>query len=187
MDGTGRYSGLSRANHWVTVLLVVAMLALGLTASEAPNETAEEYILGIHVSLGFFAFLFVVWRVAYRLYEGFPPAIAETKGERLAAYVVHRLLLVVLLLQVLTGPLYLFTEGEPVSVFGWFSVSLPLESSEAVHELMEEIHVVLGVYLIPALLLLHVAGAIRHYLAGTAARVPRQATVDRSASTSTAA
>ncbi len=48
----------------------------------------------------------------------------------------------------------------------WVSVSLPLESSEAIHELIEEIHVVLGVYVIPGLLLLHIAGAVRHYLAG---------------------
>lgn len=166
MDRTGRYSGLSAANHWVTVLLVVSMLVLGLAASEAPTDDTEDYIIGIHVSLGFFAFLFVLWRVAYRLYEGFPATVGETAPERWAAWLVHRLLLIVLILQVLTGPLYLFTEGEAVDVFGWFSVSLPLRSPEAVHELMEEIHVILGVYIIPGLLLLHIAGAIRHYLAG---------------------
>lgn len=165
MDRMGRYSGLSTTNHWITVILVVSMLVLGLVASEAPNDTTEDYVIGIHISLGFFAFLFIVWRVAYRLYEGFPPAIAGTAPERWAAYLVHRSLLIVLTLQVLTGPLYLFTEGDAVNVFGWFSVSLPLESSEAIHELIEEIHVVLGVYVIPGLLLLHIAGAIRHYLA----------------------
>ena len=166
MDRTGRYSGLSATNHWITVVLVVAMLVLGLAASEAPNDTVEDYVIGIHISLGFFAFLFIVWRVAYRVYEGFPPAIAGTAPERWAAYLVHRGLLIVLTLQVLTGPLYLFTEGDAVNVFGWFSVSLPLESSEAIHELIEEIHVVLGVYVIPGLLLLHIGGAIRHYLSG---------------------
>lgn len=178
MDRTGRYSGLSTANHWVTVLLVISMLVLGLAASEAPAENAEDYILGIHVSLGFFVFLFVVWRVAYRLYEGFPATVGETEPERWTAWLVHRLLLIVLILQVLTGPLYLFTEGEAVDVFGWFSVSLPLRSSEAVHELMEEIHVVLGVYVIPGLLFLHIAGAIRHYLAGDSSAEAQKPPVD---------
>lgn len=179
MDRMGRYSGLSTTNHWITVILVVSMLVLGLVASEAPNDTVEDYVIGIHISLGFFAFLFIVWRVAYRLYEGFPPAIAGTALERWAAYLVHRSLLIVLTLQVLTGPLYLFTEGDAVNVFGWFSVSLPLESSEAIHELIEEIHVVLGVYVIPGLLLVHIAGAIRHYLSGHDAEEAQRVRADR--------
>lgn len=170
MDRTGRYSALATVNHWITVILVIAMLTLGLAADEAPSETIEDYVIGIHVSLGFFAFLFIAWRVAFRLYEGFPAAVGGSKAERWGAYLVHRGLLVVLALQVLTGPLYLFTEDEPVDVFGWFSISLPLGSPEAIHELIEEIHVVLGAYVIPALLLLHIAGAIRHYL--TTERVP---------------
>jgi len=164
MNLSPRYSGLSTINHWITVLLVIAMLALGLVAAEAPTEIAEEYVLGVHISLGFFAFFFIVWRIAYRLREGFPPTLESTATERWAAYVVHRLLLVVLALQVLTGPLYLFTEGEGVNVFGWFSVYLPLESLEAIHEPMEEIHKIVGAYVIPLLLLLHIAGAIKHYL-----------------------
>lgn len=179
MDRMGRYSGLSATNHWITVILVVSMLVLGLAASEAPNDTTEDYVIGIHISLGFFAFLFIMWRVAYRLYEGFPPTIGGTAPERWAAYLVHRSLLIILMLQVLTGPLYLFTEGDAVNVFGWFSVSLPLEGSEAIHELMEEIHVVLGVYVIPGLLLLHIAGAIRHYLAGNDAMEVQRVRADK--------
>jgi cytochrome b561 len=51
-----------------------------------------------------------------------------------------------------------------MNVFGWFSVCLPLESLSIIHEPMEWFHVNVGVYLLPALLLLHFIGAIRHYL-----------------------
>lgn len=154
------------------------MLVLGLAVKKAPTDDVEAYVLGAHISLGFFAFLFIVWRVAFRLYEGFPPTSGGTRLERWGAYLVHRLLLVVLILQVLTGPLYLFTEGESVDVFGWFSVSLPLGSPEALHELMEEIHEALGAYVIPTLLLLHVAGAIRHYLVADVSPKARQPSAD---------
>lgn len=178
MNRSSRYSGVSTANHWITVILVVAMLLLGFLAAGAPDDTVEEFVMAVHVSLGFFVFLFVVWRVAFRLYEGFPDTtVGETAWERWTAYVVHRLLLIVLTLQVLTGPLYLFTEGEAVNVFGWFSVYLPLERLSGIHELMEVAHVVVGLYVIPALLLLHIAGAVRHYLSnglgGEARDVPR--------------
>lgn len=158
-----RYSGISIINHWLTVLLVVAMLVLGYAASWAPGDETEDYIIGIHISLGFFVFLFIVWRVFFRLYEGFPSPVGNTPFERKAAYMVHRLLIFLLLLQVFTGPLYLFTEGEGVNVFGWFTVSIPLESLSFIHEAMEEVHIATGLVIIPVLLVLHILGAIRHY------------------------
>ena len=158
-----RYSGISIINHWITVLLVTAMLVLGFAAFWAPGEEAEDYIIGIHISLGFFVFLFIVWRVFFRLYEGFPSPVGNTPFERKAAYIVHRLLIGLLLLQVFTGPLYLFTEGEGVNVFGWFTVSIPLEGLSFIHEAMEEVHIATGLVIIPLLLVLHISGAIRHY------------------------
>ena len=80
---------------------------------------------------------------------------STTAPERWLAWAVHRLLLVALVAQVITGPLYLFTEGEGVDVFGWFTVYLPLESLAVIHEPAELVHVVSGLYVIPALIALH--------------------------------
>lgn len=163
MSERNRYSGISTINHWITALLVVSMLVLGLTAGAAPQERIEDYVLGVHIGLGFFVLVFVAWRVVFRLYEGFPANIGTSAAQRWLAYSVHRAILVVLSLQVLTGPLYLFTEGECMNVFGWFAVCVPLESLSAMHEPIEWIHVNVGIYLLPALLALHLLGAIRHY------------------------
>lgn len=159
-----RYSAISTINHWVTAILVVVMLALGYAVAAAPSDVIEDYVLGIHISLGFFVFLFVVWRVLFRLYEGFPANIGETVFERWTAYAVHRLILISLAIMVITGPMYLFTENECVNVFGWFSVCLPLESLSAIHEPMEWIHVNIGKYFLPALLVLHFIGGVRHFV-----------------------
>ena len=158
-----RYSGISTINHWVTAVLVVAMMTLGFVMAAAPSEAVEDYLLGIHISLGFFVFLFVAWRVGYRLYEGFPQNVGKTAVERWAAYVVHRAILILLVLQVITGPMYLFTENECMNVFGWFSICIPLESLSIVHEGMEWMHIMTGLYLLPALLGLHVVGGIKHF------------------------
>lgn len=159
-----RYSGLSTINHWITALLVVAMLTLGYAAAAAPAEAAEDHIMAIHVSLGFFAFLVVVWRVGYRLAAGFAAPVEPAAWQRWTAWAVHRLILVGLLVQVVTGPLYLFTEGEGVNVFGWFTVTVPLSALGFIHEPAEIVHVYLGLYLLPAVLLLHLAGAVHHIL-----------------------
>lgn len=99
----------------------------------------------------------------FRLYEGFPENIGTSALERWTAYIAHRAILVLLTLQVATGPLYLFTENECMNVFGWFSVCVPLEGLSFIHEPMEWLHVNIGIYVLPALLILHFLGAIRHY------------------------
>ncbi len=161
------YSGISIINHWVTALFVIVMLVLGAVASQAPNYGIEDYVLRVHIGLGFFVFFFVLWRVAYRLYEGFPDNLGQSKFEKWAAFLVHRLLLIFLTIQVFTGPLYIFTEGEGMNVFGWFTIKLPLQSLSSVHDLAELIHVILGIYIIPALIMLHFLGAAKHYLTQT--------------------
>ncbi|HEX5677443.1 MAG TPA: cytochrome b/b6 domain-containing protein [Alcanivorax sp.] len=168
------YSGLSRLNHWLTALLVTAMLVLGFAAAGAPGDDTESYLMSLHIGLGFFVFLVVIWRVAYRLYEGFKANTAATAPERWLAWAVHRLLLLALVLQVITGPLYLFTEGEGVDVFGWFTVYIPLQFLSAIHEPAEVVHVISGLYLIPGLIVLHFLGAARHYLADQQQRRPME-------------
>lgn len=161
-QSTTGYSAVSIINHWVTALLVVAMLLLGFMAAAGP-DSAEDFIMSVHVSLGFFVFWFVLWRVGYRLYQGFPPTQGEVRWQRILAAWVHRLVLWLLLLQVFTGPLYLFTENEGVDVFGWFTVMIPLESLAVIHEPMELLHVTNGLYVLPALLLLHIVGAVHYF------------------------
>ena len=164
MNTPRNYSGISTLNHWITALSVVAMLVLGFVAAFAPDENTEDYIMGIHIALGFFVFWFILWRVGYRLYEGFPPSQGKSQLERRAAFWVQSLILLTLTLQVITGPLYIFTEGEAMDVFGWFSVSLPLKSLGVLHEPAESIHVILGTYVLPTLIGLHFLGAVKHYL-----------------------
>ncbi|MGK7294478.1 MAG: cytochrome b [Candidatus Wenzhouxiangella sp. M2_3B_020] len=170
METHSRYSGLSVLNHWIAALGIVAMLTLGLAAGEADSDAAEHYIMGIHVALGFFVMLFVLWRVAWRLYEGFPPDPGADALTRYVGRTTHWALLAVIAVQLLTGPLYLFTEGEGMDVFGWFTFYLPLASLEVLHEPAEEVHKLLGEWILPILLGLHLLGGIRHYLGRRDAR-----------------
>lgn len=166
MDTHARYSGLSILNHWIAALLIVVMLTLGLAAGGADSDAAEHYIMDLHIGLGFFVMLFVLWRVAWRLYEGFPP---DSEADALTRYLgrtTHWALLALIAVQVVTGPLYLFTEGEGMDVFGWFSFYVPLEGLAFLHEPAEEIHKLLGEWVLPLLLGLHLLGGVRHYLTG---------------------
>jgi cytochrome b561 len=165
LNEESRYSGISNLNHWLTALAVVAMWTLGLAAGEAP-DAAEDYIMSIHIGLGFFVLWFVLWRTGWRLFKGFPSSPSRTRFERIAAGTMHRLLLAVLVVLVLTGPMYLFTEGEGMDVFGWFTFYIPMPFGHDVHEAVEEIHKFCGEYLLPGLVGLHLLAAARHWLVG---------------------
>lgn len=156
-----RYTPLSRASHWLSALAITIILTLGFMMVFADSRETKHFAEAAHIAVGFFIFFIVVWRIGLRLFEGFPNP-AQSLLERSARYV-HYALLVVMLLLVISGPLYLFTENEPLSVFGWFNVTLNLRALAALHEPAEEVHKFLGTYLLPALLLLHIAGGIRHF------------------------
>lgn len=161
MLGSTRYSPVSVIGHWITALAVAAMLTLGWAAALAPDEVTEDYIIGFHTSLGFFIVFVVAARVAIRLYEGFAPALGEALWEWILASTVQRTLLLALVVMVITGPMYLFTEHEAIEVFGLFSVYIPLGGLSFLHEPVETVHVVLGLYILPALIGLHLLGAAR--------------------------
>ena len=169
LDREESYSGLSVLNHWLTALLVIAMLTLGLAAGEAP-DAAEDYIMSIHIGLGFFVLWFVLWRSAWRVFEGFSTPDASTGLQRRLAGWMHRLLLLTLLVQVLTGPMYLFTEGEGMNVFGWFTFYIPMPLGDFVHEGVETVHKFLGEYLLPNQIGMHILAAARHWLTRKPAR-----------------
>lgn len=73
----------------------------------------------------------------------------------------------------ITGPLYIFTENEGINVFGWFTVAIPLESLSFLHGPAETLHVINGLYVLPALLLLHIIGAA-HYFATRRSTTPAE-------------
>lgn len=164
MDTQARYSGLSILNHWIAAILVFIMLTLGLMADKAPTDAIESYVMDVHIALGFFVLIVVLWRVGFRILQGFPPKPEAGVLERRLGGLVHRLLLIAILVQVVSGPLYLFTEGEGMDVFGWFQFYIPLSSLSAIHEPVEEIHKITGNWILPALIGIHVVGALHHYL-----------------------
>lgn len=59
--------------------------------------------MSIHIGLGFFVLWFVLWRTGWRLAKGFPSADTGSRLERIAAGAMHRALLAVLLVMVVTG------------------------------------------------------------------------------------
>lgn len=168
-----RYSALSILLHWLIALLVLANLAGGFVASgllesAAAGDRAQGLaMIRLHQSFGLTVLLLSVLRLLLRLFEGFPPLPGHmTATERLLARATHwgfHLLLVAIPLagwmMVSASP-----RGAAITWFGLFPwPRLPTGADAGLADAAGGAHEALAIGAI-ALILLHVAGALKHQL-----------------------
>lgn len=163
-EQTTGYGTLSRFNHWAAALGFMAALALGLTM--ARGGLAREAIGALmdwHKALGVFVFLFGLWRVGWRIAQGFAADAPDTPlWQRRVARVVHVLLLAGTVLMPLSGILMTVAGGRALSVWD-VTLIPPIGEIGWLDALASRIHASLGLF-ITAVLTLHIAAALKHRL-----------------------
>jgi cytochrome b561 len=160
-DSTNSYGSISRFNHWLGALLVLALLAIGLYFDGLPRGDARKFWRGLHIAIGTFASLFLLWRVVWRMRSTSPLALNQAPALKLFSKVVHVLLLAGIATLAITGPLSIWATGRAIPVMGWFAVASPFPAFRELHEPLEEIHGFVAdamLYLIG----LHLLGVIKH-------------------------
>lgn len=156
------YGEISLLNHWVIATFVAVMLTMGLVAGFLPNDDAEDLIIYWHSSLGLILIPLVAWRIGWRIHQRFPSDPKSSKPELIFKRTVQTLLLVAIGLQVITGPLYLWTEAEGLPFFGLFSIPSPFtQEAEALHEFVEFMHKKVANPVFLVLIGIHFAGAVK--------------------------
>ena len=161
-----RYSTVAIWLHWLIAAAVIANLLLGFYHDDF-GKAAERSIMWWHKSIGLTVLVLTVARLAWRLGHRPPPFDPVMKRwEIRLATLIHWLFYLMLVLIPLSGWLVASTGRSPVtSWFGIFDVPpLPLRGEDA-HELMEEVHEILAKLMI-GLIVLHVAGALKHHFEG---------------------
>lgn len=162
-----RWGALAMALHWLSALLVLALLVLGFTMVEAVEDLALKFRLyQLHKSIGFSLFVLVLLRLGWRLTQPVPDLPAELgRHERLLARLTHGGLYALLLAMPVAGWISAGTSplGIRTRIFGLFTLPSPFVPDEALHEISKEAHELLAVLLI-GLVVLHVAAALRHHV-----------------------
>lgn len=173
------YGLVARTLHWLTALLILTLLPLGLLASEWPYDSADRLaqkatLFSLHKTLGLTVFFLALARILWAAIQPRPALLnGEKRLESTLAETVHWLLYAGLVATPLTGwILHASTEG--FAPIWWpFGQSLPLvPKSEAVTSVFAGLHGIAIVVLVGALGL-HVAGALKHHL------IDRDATLQR--------
>ncbi|MCE4225838.1 cytochrome b [Methylobacterium sp. C25] len=167
-----RYSLVAIVLHWASALGVLALVGIGLTMAHAGLTPVRQFQLyQWHKSVGITVLGLTVLRLAWRLFQK-PPAYpaAMPVRERRAASAAHGALYLLLGELPLTGwaVVSLSPFNIPTVLYGlvpWPHLPLAaLVPDQALAEaIVKRVHAY-GAWLLIALLVLHVAAALRHHL-----------------------
>ncbi|MFZ5657400.1 MAG: cytochrome b [Pseudomonadota bacterium] len=159
-----RWGPVSQAFHWISVVLLVAIAAVGLSMEDLPNSPDKIRLYALHKSLGLTLLAIVVLRLLWRLAR---PAPADLPGIapwlRRAASGMHWGLYAMMLAMPLTGWLLNSAEGFPLQWFGLFNLPAIAPESESLAELAEDLHEN-GFWLLVLLATGHVFAALYHHV-----------------------
>ena len=162
------YNGVTKMFHWLTALLILTIIPLGVIANRLPFETSEQlatkaWVFSMHKTLGVAVFFVALLRILWAVTQAKPgPLHPERKLETFAAEVVHWVLYISLVAVPLTG----WIEHAATSGFApiWWPFGQKLffvPESEAIAGAFAGLHWVFGKLMV-ASLLLHIAGALKH-------------------------
>ena len=168
MSGTQTYGTVTKTFHWLTALLILTIVPLGVIANDLPYETNEQLafkaqLFSLHKTLGVIVFAVALARILWALRQTKPaPLHPERKAETWLAETVHWLLYISLVAVPLTGWIHhAATEGFAPILLP-ISQDLPLvPNDEAIAKLFGGLHWLWSKILVGSILL-HIAGALKH-------------------------
>lgn len=170
VNSSETYGSVARVFHWLTALLILTAMPLGVIAHNLPTGSDAEiaravFVFSIHKTVGIAAFFVAILRILWALTQEKPRLLhPDRKLESFAAEVVHWLLYVSLVLVPLSGWLHhAATEGF-AEIWWPFGQDLPFVPNDPhVAEFFGAWHFVFTKVLLVSVLL-HIAGALKHHV-----------------------
>lgn len=157
------YTGTQKALHWLMALLIVAMLAVGLSLPRLAPGPLANVLYEVHKSTGMLVLALALLRLAIRLRRGAPPLDPGLpRWQRLAAGASHAALYLLLIAMPLVGWAATSACCRPVAFLWTVPVTLPVPAGDAVAKPLFALHLALGLTLI-AVVAVHVAAALHHH------------------------
>ncbi|MDG4719283.1 MULTISPECIES: cytochrome b [Thalassospira] len=166
------FGSITKSLHWVMAALFISVFAMGWYMDFLPLGMAKLEWMSRHKSFGVTILTLAVLRIVWRLSEPTPDALGKHAIERLAAKVGHLGLYAVMLAMPLTGWMMSSAANFPVSVFGLFTLPNLVAPDQGLFEAFKTAHFLLS-WVIVALVLGHVAAALKHHF------IDRDATLRR--------
>jgi cytochrome b561 len=157
-DTRQSFGDISIALHW---LAAIAIAYLWLTGPDDHGGSAS-IATQSHIAMGSGLGVFLVARVLWRLASVNPDPLSQSTALNRVASAVKMLLLLDLLLILATGLLGVWFAGQPVRLFDAYQLPDLVGAQAGLVRPMRGLHSLSTNLLLPLLLGLHVAGAVKH-------------------------
>lgn len=162
------YGLIAQLLHWLTAVLILCLLVLGVYMHDLPIDTPEQidqkiWFYSLHKTLGVLAFATAIIRVSWVVTQVHPkPLNGERRFESLLAATIHWVLYGSIIFMPLTGWLH-HAALEGFAPIWWpFSQDLPFVPKDpALAAVLGLAHKV-NAFLLMGSLALHIAGALKH-------------------------
>ena len=163
------YGWLAIGLHWFAFIAILFMLTTGFRAEflgDAGDRAGRDAAMGWHVSLGVTFILLLLARVLSSYLQSKPAPVEQSKPLMLLATATHQILLLAILIQIISGPLAVWSGDRALNVFDLFAIPSPFAArNEGVHETAELMHAI-GRWTIIVAASLHILAVVKHTLFG---------------------
>lgn len=160
-----QFGCISIAIHWLVALTVYGMFALGLwMVTLGYYDVWYHRAPEIHKSIGVLLFAVMLFRICWRFISPPPKPLASySRLTHISALSAHFILLVGLFGIIISGYFISTADGQPISVFGWFSVPATLTGLTDQSTTAGKVHFYLA-WAIIVLSILHGLAAFKHHI-----------------------
>lgn len=166
---TRSYGSVTKTFHWITALLILSAIVLGIVANRLAYDTSEAlalkaFLFSMHKTVGITAFFVALARIAWAIGQVKPAGLhPERRAESFLAELVHWLLYGSLVLVPITGWIHHASTSGFAPIWWPFGQNLPfVPKNETLAATTAGLHIVLERVLMVSVLL-HIAGALKHH------------------------
>ncbi|MDH5783995.1 MAG: cytochrome b [Chromatiales bacterium] len=163
------YGSLSKLLHWVMAAIIITLIAVGIYMAGLPKETMEQkqyafQFYGLHKSFGVVILVLIFVRLVWIRVSPPPalPAVFDAKEQKVVK-LLQALLYLLMVALPLSGYIMSNAGGYPINFFGLGELPALVGESKKLGGIAHEAHEIMG-FAILALIVLHMAGAIKHRL-----------------------
>lgn len=159
-----RYSNTAVAIHWITVVLVLFQIWLGLSFADLAQGATRTKLFTWHKTIGSVILLLTIARLTYRMTNP-PPALPADlpKWERLAAVWNHRLFYLLLIVLPIGGLVAIsgHAKGPTTPLLGGIPLPVFPGISKDMGEMAGNLHSLMA-WALMALIAIHFLAALKH-------------------------
>lgn len=158
-----RYSAVAIALHWLLALAIIGAFSVGLYMADLPFSPFRLKLYNWHKWAGVTILALSALRLLWRLANKPPADLPMPAWQARVAHLTHGLLYALFFAVPLAGWAYSSAAGFPIVWFGVLPLPDFVPKDKALAEILKELHGWLA-YGMAALVLAHIAGALKHHL-----------------------